>query len=47
MVQSNLSIFFHSHKGSCYTKGVHRKGGTLRAARSLMELNTAIFSKKQ
>ena len=27
-----------SHKGSCYTKGVHRKGGTLRAAQSLMRL---------
>ena len=37
MVQSNLRIF-QSHKESCYTKGIHRKGGTVRAAQSLMSL---------
>ena len=37
MDQSNSKIF-QSHKGLCYTKGVHRKSGTARAARSLMSL---------
>ena len=36
--------FFQSHKGLCYTKGIHRKGGTVRAAWSLMSLKKYLNS---